>query len=317
MTSSSRCRIVYFRQSIVAFCLLITLLLSLFPSSLSWSQQPDKDMIQEIQTLLHDLGYNPGPLDGIMGKRTRTAIQAFQQDQQLQVDGKASPELLRILIQEKQRREHPILPTPTPTPIPTPRVTPTLFPQPTPTPVPQSFPEDTPRPQGMSRHTKIAIGAAAAVAGVVLLAGDGNGEGDGGNGSYNFNGTWYFEEYVTEDRYGIAGVGSVASNSVEIEQDGSSCTLTIPRLGWVYSGNCDSSAKTLTVSRTEDSVTHTYFGYGTDEYMMSISSEMSSGGVVYVRMEGSATLQSRGSSKARTGNGQLQEVFEKVQAVLQ
>lgn len=49
---------------------------------------------EEIQKLLSDLGYDPGPIDGKPGKRTRTAIRAFQQSQNLAVDGEPSASLL-------------------------------------------------------------------------------------------------------------------------------------------------------------------------------------------------------------------------------
>lgn len=44
-----------------------------------------------IQTRLLALGYDPGPPDGIAGRRTQAAIRAFQRDQQLDVDGIAGP----------------------------------------------------------------------------------------------------------------------------------------------------------------------------------------------------------------------------------
>lgn len=49
---------------------------------------------EAIQQLLTDLGYDPGPVDGKPGKRTRTAIRAFQQAEGLAADGKPSAALL-------------------------------------------------------------------------------------------------------------------------------------------------------------------------------------------------------------------------------
>ncbi len=40
------------------------------------------------------MGYNPGPADGQMGRRTRDAIRAYQYDRQLTIDGQASERLL-------------------------------------------------------------------------------------------------------------------------------------------------------------------------------------------------------------------------------
>ena len=43
--------------------------------------------MKQIQQLLDYLGYHPGTVDGIMGKNTRAAIQAFQTAEGLTVDG--------------------------------------------------------------------------------------------------------------------------------------------------------------------------------------------------------------------------------------
>lgn len=45
--------------------------------------------MKQIQQLLDYLGYSPGAVDGIMGKNTRAAIQAFQAAEGLTVDGVA------------------------------------------------------------------------------------------------------------------------------------------------------------------------------------------------------------------------------------
>jgi peptidoglycan hydrolase-like protein with peptidoglycan-binding domain len=44
--------------------------------------------VRQIQTALKNAGYNPGPIDGRMGKQTRDAIKAFQKANNLLVDGK-------------------------------------------------------------------------------------------------------------------------------------------------------------------------------------------------------------------------------------
>lgn len=54
-------------------------------------------MIRMIQSLLTQLGYKPGPIDGIMGKKTKAAITAFQKDMNVPEDGKPSMDLVRIL----------------------------------------------------------------------------------------------------------------------------------------------------------------------------------------------------------------------------
>ena len=51
----------------------------------------------EAQTLLTQLGYNPGPIDGLYGGKTRRAIEAFQREQGLVPDGQTSYELIASL----------------------------------------------------------------------------------------------------------------------------------------------------------------------------------------------------------------------------
>lgn len=52
---------------------------------------------EAIQQLLTDLGYDPGPVDGKPGRRTRAAIRAFQETEGLTTDGKPSAALLTQL----------------------------------------------------------------------------------------------------------------------------------------------------------------------------------------------------------------------------
>lgn len=47
--------------------------------------------IREIQQWLKDHGYDPGPIDGIDGPRTKAAVRAYQQANGLAVDGVAGP----------------------------------------------------------------------------------------------------------------------------------------------------------------------------------------------------------------------------------
>ena len=51
------------------------------------------ELVYNIQTGLLQLGYNPGPADGVYGRGTGTAIQTYQNDNGLLVDGKPSPQL--------------------------------------------------------------------------------------------------------------------------------------------------------------------------------------------------------------------------------
>lgn len=46
---------------------------------------------RDVQAALLSLGYNPGPIDGAMGSKTRIALQAFQRNRGLAADGIAGP----------------------------------------------------------------------------------------------------------------------------------------------------------------------------------------------------------------------------------
>ena len=43
--------------------------------------------VRELQTLLRDRGFDPGPIDGIFGSRTRSAVVSFQRRSNLNPDG--------------------------------------------------------------------------------------------------------------------------------------------------------------------------------------------------------------------------------------
>ncbi|MGD9323844.1 MAG: peptidoglycan-binding domain-containing protein, partial [Desulfobacterales bacterium] len=49
--------------------------------------------VNQIQTLLSLLKFNPGPIDGILGKQTTSAIRAFQLDIGVPVTGKIDANL--------------------------------------------------------------------------------------------------------------------------------------------------------------------------------------------------------------------------------
>jgi hypothetical protein len=58
-----------------------------------------KRLVREAQSLLKQLGYNPGPVDGLAGKKTRRAVMNFQKKQKLPVTGEINDRLLRDLKQ--------------------------------------------------------------------------------------------------------------------------------------------------------------------------------------------------------------------------
>ena len=58
---------------------------------------PSPDTVRESQRHLAALGYDPGPADGLIGRRTRTAVQRFQRHAGLTPTGQVSEELVRLL----------------------------------------------------------------------------------------------------------------------------------------------------------------------------------------------------------------------------
>jgi uncharacterized protein len=79
------------------------------------SSPSQKTSIREVQTRLAKLGYTPGPSDGVMGRKTRNAIEAFQRDEGLPATGKATKmlgELLETKLASRQERTRPTSPPP-------------------------------------------------------------------------------------------------------------------------------------------------------------------------------------------------------------
>ncbi len=67
-------------------------------SSLTPEKEPTgKALVMEVQKLLKGLGYDVGPVDGLMGNRTANAIRLFQLQSRLPVNGQPSMELLKHL----------------------------------------------------------------------------------------------------------------------------------------------------------------------------------------------------------------------------
>lgn len=63
------------------------------PSQAAASIPQDRQVVNSIQTGLNRLGYGAGPVDGLVGVRTQTAIRAYQRNHGLLEDGRATPEL--------------------------------------------------------------------------------------------------------------------------------------------------------------------------------------------------------------------------------
>jgi hypothetical protein len=56
-------------------------------------QPANSTAVARVQAGLTQLGYDPGPVDGVMGSQTRQAIEDYQRDNGLLVDGRASAQL--------------------------------------------------------------------------------------------------------------------------------------------------------------------------------------------------------------------------------
>ena len=60
-------------------------------------QPPPKSLVFHVQVLLKQRGYDPGPIDGIVGAKTKQSIQEFQSAANLVPDGLVTKELLKRL----------------------------------------------------------------------------------------------------------------------------------------------------------------------------------------------------------------------------
>lgn len=68
------------------------------PSSTPIVETPQKT-ITDLQKKLKVIGYNPGPIDNILGKRTRRAIRKFQRNHGLPATGEPNAEFWQILLE--------------------------------------------------------------------------------------------------------------------------------------------------------------------------------------------------------------------------
>jgi peptidoglycan hydrolase-like protein with peptidoglycan-binding domain len=62
--------------------------LSFAPTALAASSEE----IRTVQKSLNDKGYDVGPVDGVLGHRTRVAIRQYQASEKLKVNGRLDPE---------------------------------------------------------------------------------------------------------------------------------------------------------------------------------------------------------------------------------
>jgi peptidoglycan hydrolase-like protein with peptidoglycan-binding domain len=70
------------------FVLFSFLLVTLWVGSMNVRSAPvSGDDVREVQQALRDKGHYTGPIDGILGSRTRAAIRQYQKDENLPVTG--------------------------------------------------------------------------------------------------------------------------------------------------------------------------------------------------------------------------------------
>jgi len=65
----------------------------------SWQKLQNGSDVEWVQSRLKELGYSPGPLDGLYGPLTSEAVKAYQSAQGLQVDGIVGPQTISALQQ--------------------------------------------------------------------------------------------------------------------------------------------------------------------------------------------------------------------------
>lgn len=67
--------------------------------------EDEKGLVSRIQSRLKNVGLDPGPLDGLMGPRTRNAIETYQRRNSLVVDGRPTRALLDRLRRESKSQK--------------------------------------------------------------------------------------------------------------------------------------------------------------------------------------------------------------------
>jgi peptidoglycan hydrolase-like protein with peptidoglycan-binding domain len=63
--------------------------------------------VEEIQKILKDAGFDPGPVDGVMGGQTRSAIRKFQKEKGLKQTGKIDSVTYLALNRQKESAKEP------------------------------------------------------------------------------------------------------------------------------------------------------------------------------------------------------------------
>ncbi len=61
--------------------------------------------IRKVQQILNDLGYNAGPVDGIIGPKTRAGLKRFQEDREIEPSVEVNAELVALLTEARAASE--------------------------------------------------------------------------------------------------------------------------------------------------------------------------------------------------------------------
>jgi hypothetical protein len=76
------------KRALVLFSMMIGVVWVSLISEVAYAQGYDNATVLKVQEELQAMGYNPGPLDGIWGKKTKRALKEFQYESGLSVTGK-------------------------------------------------------------------------------------------------------------------------------------------------------------------------------------------------------------------------------------
>lgn len=72
--------------------------------STGYGNSLSEELVQEVQLLLNELGYAPGPVDGKVGARTTAAVKSFQRENWKIINGKIDENLLQALKKARLER---------------------------------------------------------------------------------------------------------------------------------------------------------------------------------------------------------------------
>ena len=75
------------------------------PKKISSSKKPSVKFTREAQQLLTNLGYKPGPIDGLYGHKTSEAVKSFQRTTGIKVDGWVDEDIITELRKAKTLKE--------------------------------------------------------------------------------------------------------------------------------------------------------------------------------------------------------------------